>query len=651
MGGETTDEERDGGNTCKKPPARKKRHTHYNPEWVKLKDFEWIRPTEGDNFSATCFWCPAKISVKYEGRNALEIHAKTKKHQVILLNKQKQAAITTFMTRKGSPEEDKIAVAELTSIYHGVKHGHSYLSTDCGNKGSAKIFNDSTIASKMSCGRTKSEALVQNVLAPYTQEQLATQLQVAPYFSVCSDASNSGNSKLYTYTVQYFHVEEGIKYGLLEFYEDPHETSSAIYEKIVNITEENGLCLSQVSAYGADNASVNFGKLNSVFQKLKEVNPHIMKGNCKCHLIHNSLKNANRIFSAAGYDAEAIVLKIYSEFSCSAKRADSLKDFCEFTSVQYKKILRHVPTRWLSLLPAIQRILECWPALKCYFLSLGKEDCPDIIWRVMCKRSADAAAESSDEDEVTVSECVLLFLHNVMQEFHCAILKLENESATLLDIHEVMSRLRSQLILRRADRFNGQKTKQATRKLSATEQSKFATLADSFFEKAVLYLEANFDFDDPVLSQTSCLGLSGPIKWDAIEGLVNKLALDIDEDKLYQDYTILNSVFEFIREDLAPDKKWAFFFKKENTATELLKVVSFIFSVPVSNVYAERVFSHMEDGGSDKRHRMSVGLVKAELQVRLNFKVSCLEFKALIEGQHGVLKAGKGDAKYTWKNR
>ena len=203
----------------------------------------------------------------------------------------------------------------------------------------------------------------------------------------------------------------------------------------------------------------------------------------------------------------------------------------------------------------------------------------------MCKSAADASANSSDEDEVTVFECVLLFLNNIMQEFHCAILKLENESATLLDILEVMSRLRSQLNLRRADRFYGHKTKQATRKLSATEQSKFATLIDCFFEKAILYLEANFDFDDPVLSQTSCLRLSGPMEWDALEGLVNKLALD------------------------------------------------------------------MEDVWSDKRNRMSVGLVKAELQVRLNFKLSCLEFKAFIEGQHGLLKAAKGDAKYTRKNR
>uniref|UniRef100_A0A8C2HMQ0 Uncharacterized protein n=1 Tax=Cyprinus carpio TaxID=7962 RepID=A0A8C2HMQ0_CYPCA len=357
MGGET-DEEDNTTKSDEPPVSKKKRFTTYNSDWAKRENFsEWVRPTQGDPFSATCVLCPAKISVKYEGKTALENHAKTKKHQSFALSKRKNLAIATFMTKKGLPADDRIAVAELSSVYHGVLHGHSYLSTDCGNKVSAKIFHDSSIATKMSCGRTKSEALVQNVLAPYSQERLATELKHTPYFSVCSDASNSGSAKLYPYTVQYFHEDEGVKYGLLEFYEDPHETSRAIYEQILDITETNGLCASQISAYGADNASVNFGKHNSVYQKLKEASPHIVKGNCKCHLIHNTLKNANRILSAAGYDVESIVLKIYSEFSCSAKKVESLKEFCEFTSVQYKEILRHVPTRWLSLLPAIQRIL------------------------------------------------------------------------------------------------------------------------------------------------------------------------------------------------------------------------------------------------------------------------------------------------------
>lgn len=176
-----------------------------------------------------------------------------------------------------------------------------------------------------------------------------------------------------------------MKYGSLDFYNDSNESSEAIFKQIVSITENNGPSVSQISAYGADNTSVNYGRHNSVFQKLREANPQIVKDNCKCPII-NTVKAANRVFSAGGCDVEAFVPGgcLYSEFSCSTKKVELLKDFCEFTNTKYKEILRHGPTRWLSLLPAIQKILECWPALKSYFVSLGKEDCPSIIWTFVC---------------------------------------------------------------------------------------------------------------------------------------------------------------------------------------------------------------------------------------------------------------------------
>lgn len=46
--------------------------------------------------------------------------------------------------------------------------------------------------------------------------------------------------------------------------------------------------------------------------------------------------------------------------------------------------------------------------------------------------------------------------------------------------------------------------------------------------------------DDPVISDTNCLRRTGPIEWDTLKQLVDKLALGTDEDKLYQDYTVLN---------------------------------------------------------------------------------------------------------------
>ncbi|ROK35767.1 hypothetical protein DPX16_17510 [Anabarilius grahami] len=331
---------------------------------------------------------------------------------------------------------------------------------------------------KMSCGRTKSEALVENVLAPFSQQRLAAELQKALYFAVCSDASNSGHTKLFPYTVQYFCASEGVKYGLLDFYDDSNESSEAIFKQIVSITENNGLSVSQISAYGADNASVNYGRHNSVFQKLREANPQIVKGNCKCHIINNTVKAANRVFSAGGCDVEAFVLKS-------------------------------------------------------------------------------------------------------------------------------------------ADKFYGSKAKQILRSLLPQQQDQFRSLVDRFFEKAVLYLEDKFDFNDQVLAHIGCLSLheGQSLQWSELEVLVEKLALDVEEDKLYGDVVILNEVLHTIPTDLTPDRKWAYFFSKATESTELLKVVAFVFSIPVSNAYAERVFSHMEDVWSDKRNRLSLAMVKSELQV------------------------------------
>ena len=56
----------------------------------------------------------------------------------------------------------------------------------------------------------------------------------------------------------------------------------------------------------------------------------------------------------------------------------------------------------------------------------------------------------------------------------------------------------------------------------------------------------------------------------------------------------------------------------------------------------------MEDAWSDKRNRLSVKMVKAELQVRLNFKIPCPEFKTSVEEQ---VAAAKVNTKYKWKTR
>ena len=67
--------------------------------------------------------------------------------------------------KANSKKENIIVASEIAQIYHAVRHNHSYNSLDCSLKLNSKFYQDSKVAAKTSfCGRTKSEAIVPNVL-------------------------------------------------------------------------------------------------------------------------------------------------------------------------------------------------------------------------------------------------------------------------------------------------------------------------------------------------------------------------------------------------------------------------------------------------------------------------------------------------------
>ncbi|GFY03539.1 uncharacterized protein TNCV_3211761 [Trichonephila clavipes] len=91
-------------------------------------------------------------------------------------------------------------------------------------------------------------------------------------------------------------------------------------------------------------------------------------------------------------DVENIVMKVFAEFSCSAKKREDLKECFDFFESEYREVIRHVPTRWLSLFKALDRMLSSWGPLKRYFIKRDSDNCPAALWAIL----------SDQENEISV---------------------------------------------------------------------------------------------------------------------------------------------------------------------------------------------------------------------------------------------------------
>ena len=68
------------------------------------------------------------------------------------------------------------------------------------------------------------------------------------------------------------------------------------------------------------------------------------------------------------------MIDLFYWFEKSTKRKANLSEYCTFCDTDYRKIVKHVNTRWLSLEKATTRTLQQYDALKSYFLSEGRCD-------------------------------------------------------------------------------------------------------------------------------------------------------------------------------------------------------------------------------------------------------------------------------------
>ncbi|XP_046896474.1 uncharacterized protein LOC124487236 [Hypomesus transpacificus] len=397
-----------------------------------------------------------------------------------------------------------------------------------------------------------------------------------------------------------------------------------------------------ISAYTADNASVNYGKNNSVYQKLKAENSGIIKANCMAHIVHNCAKHAGDMLNI---DIESVVNKIFSHFSVSAKRTEELKAVFAFVEEDYHAVRRHVPTRWLSLWPAVQRLHNSWAAIKSYFLSLGESECPKVLWKLL-------KSDQDGEGHPIELQAYLAFLNNILKVFHDVVLLLEGQDGTICELYDIMQTLKTKLNQRQIDSFFGMETSAIVQQFPDQKAASIKEDMSNFYQTALNYLEKWYDFNNTnYQKKVACLSLKNSFTFTQLSDAVEALHIGgkLDMDELYEEYCVtLPRQPEIVQRRAPVVEKWSTFLKSTKTPN-LTAVASFVFSIPITNASVERVFSLMTAAWTDQRNRCSVELIKSEIQVKTNFEYSCKEFYSYALKQKALLEAASSSKKYKAK--
>ena len=197
--------------------------TKFNTEWLKDPQFSsWVGVDPNSNVRARCVLCGVKVELGNMGRQALTSHSKGKKHlnkaQMSQKIKHESQSLTSFLVKpepsgsdtttesnindevdvceltvpppqplptSGEPHEgssgkkgtisnfitnDQVLTAEMLWALKIVVSHYSCSSSAKTNCLFQKMFPDSQIARKFSCGSTKSSYLIRFGLAPFFKD-------------------------------------------------------------------------------------------------------------------------------------------------------------------------------------------------------------------------------------------------------------------------------------------------------------------------------------------------------------------------------------------------------------------------------------------------------------------------------------------------
>lgn len=375
-----------------------------------------------------------------------------------------------------------------------------------------------------------------------------------------------------------------------------------------------------------------------MFAKLEEpLRRKLIPVGCAAHIVHNALSTA--VMNVLPIDIENTLVKIYYHFRIYTKRMQKYHEFCEFIGCEAQSILSHSQTRWLSIFPCIERLLQVYDALKCFFLS--EKNVPLALYNFF----------SNNE-----SYFCWLFLHPQLQLFHDHLTKIQSRDLTALEVAGIYYKL----MRRVEDRMNAEfvpftalqelrknvpllgenRVKAVARNLYFSlhqYMSIWSSRLVDYKEMEVLLL--NMEVSVEKLNELSVKYVKGTISDNALFDTcvaLNRILKNHMNEKGWGEKT-LKQRWEMV---------YRHFLKTSTNFGFLQEIVETILVLPGTNSETERLFSQINRYWDTEKSQLQVPTLESVMKVK-NLDFTCEQFYEYIKGDTALLLKFRSSEKYN----
>ena len=281
--------------------------------------------------------------------------------------------VTSFF--KPQTQQSVIEAESLWSQFVS-KHNLSFQSSDHATKLFRRMFPDSEIAKKFSCGHTKTAAIIKEALGPHYLAK--TLLDMSIFFSILMDESNDRTDKSCIILVRVFDSNVGdVRTRFIDMPIVNIGSARNLFDALKLSLSNNGLDFSKCLSFMSDTTNVMKGARSGVQKLIRNECPHVLDVGCICHLADLIVKSG---MQSLPVNVDQLFVDVFYYFYHSSKRKQEFCDlWCSLFTTEPQTILKHCPTRWLSLLRCVGRYLDQLDGLRSYFLSCSEAETSKVV--------------------------------------------------------------------------------------------------------------------------------------------------------------------------------------------------------------------------------------------------------------------------------